>query len=119
MKFGEVIKSADFKTEKHAPVIEAPEKIKSEELFEVEVSVGKEIPHPNTIEHHIKWIDLYIQYDEDPNTLHIGRYNFGPSINEPIIKTKIKLAKSGKLIAVSYCNKHGVWENSKEIKVEV
>ena len=29
-----------------------------------------------------------------------------------------KLAKSGTLQAVSYCNIHGVWQSAKEIKVE-
>ena len=30
----------------------------------------------------------------------------------------LKLAKSGTLQAVSYCNIHGVWQSSKAIKVE-
>jgi len=118
MKFGEVLKSADFKNEKHVPVIVAPDEVKAEEFFEVEVSVGKEIAHPNTNEHHIKWIDLYIQSEGDPNTVHVGRYEFGPAVNDPFVKTKVRLVKSGKLLAVSYCNLHGVWENSKEIIVK-
>lgn len=117
MNFGEILKSADFKNEKHAPVIEAPETVNANDFFEVEVSVGKEIAHPNEVEHHIKWIDLYIQYEGDPNTVHIGRYDFGPTVNDPYVKTKVKLAKAGTLLAVSYCNKHGVWESKKEIKV--
>ncbi len=32
--------------------------------------------------------------------------------------TQVKLAKSGTIYAMSYCNIHGVWENSKDISVE-
>ncbi|WGS64482.1 class II SORL domain-containing protein [Marinitoga aeolica] len=118
MKLGDVIKSADFKNEKHVPVIDAPEKVKAGELFKVEVQVGKDIPHPNTVEHHISWIDLYIHYEGNPNTVHLGRFEFGPSVTEPHVITHIKLDKKGTLIAHSYCNLHGLWESEKEIDVE-
>ena len=29
---------------------------KADEMFAVKVSLGKEIAHPNTTEHHIRWI---------------------------------------------------------------
>ena len=44
------VKTADWKSEKHVPAIAAPAKVAAGETFEVEVYVGKEIPHPNTIE---------------------------------------------------------------------
>ncbi len=65
--------------------------MKANEEFEVEIQVGKEIKHPNTVEHHIVWLDLFVHYDNDPNTVHIGRYIFGPTLAEPHVKTKIKL----------------------------
>jgi superoxide reductase len=37
------------------PVIECPDALKSGKRFEIKVSVGKEIAHPNTTEHHIRW----------------------------------------------------------------
>ena len=52
----ELYQSADWKQEKHVPVIEAPGRIKQGELFQITVSVGKEIPHPNTTQHHNRWI---------------------------------------------------------------
>ena len=58
MKFSDVIQSADWKTEKHVPAIEAPATVKAGEVFNVTVSVGKEVAHPNTTEHHIRWIRL-------------------------------------------------------------
>ncbi|HOK87280.1 MAG TPA: class II SORL domain-containing protein [Fervidobacterium sp.] len=115
---GDYIKTADFKAEKHVPVIEAPEIVEKGEWFEVEVSVGKEIPHPNLIEHHIVWIELYAMPEGAPYILRIGRYEFSPTLEEPVIKAKIKLEKNSKLIALSYCNIHGLWEGSKNVVVK-
>ena len=70
------VQKADWKSEKHVPVIEAPEKVKAGEVFEVKIRVGKEIPHPNTTEHHIRWISLYFQPEGDKFTYQIGRYEF-------------------------------------------
>ena len=35
------------------------------EAFEVKVSLGKEIAHPNTTEHHIAWISLFFNPEGD------------------------------------------------------
>jgi superoxide reductase len=59
MRLGDRIQEADWKKEKHVPVIEVPDQVKVDEVFEVKVSLGKEIAHPNTTEHHISWISLY------------------------------------------------------------
>lgn len=130
MNIGEAIKSGDFKGEKHVPVIEAPEKVKAGELFQVQVSVGKEIPHPNKMEHHICWIQLYYKPADGAFLIELANLNFGahgavmdaaaPGIaySEPAGTVSAKLGKSGTLIALSYCNIHGLWESSKEITVE-
>ena len=59
MKFANVMKTDDWKKEKHVPVIDCQDKVKQGETLAVEISVGKEIAHPNTTEHHIRWIKLY------------------------------------------------------------
>ena len=41
------VQKADWKSEKHVPVIDAPAKVKADEPFKISVTVGKEIPHPN------------------------------------------------------------------------
>ncbi len=115
---GDCIKTGDFKAEKHVPVIVAPSKVKKGEWFEVEVSVGKDIPHPNLIEHHIAWIELYAIPDGAQYIVRIGRYEFSPTLEEPFIKAKIKLEKNSKLLALSYCNIHGLWEGTTEVAVE-
>ncbi len=113
----EFVKSGDFKGEKHVPAIIAPKKVKKDEFFEVEVSVGKEIKHPNTLEHHIKWIDLYAKVG-DKALIHLSRLDFAPVVSDPIAKVKIKLDSNATLIALSYCNLHGLWESSVEVEVE-
>ena len=108
------IKSADWETEKHVPAIVLPETIKHGEPFDVEVSVGKGVPHPNTVEHHIAWIALYYTPDGSQLPVELARAEFsahGPEVSTaPILKATVCLPKPGTLQAVSYCNLHGVWE---------
>lgn len=130
MKISDVIQSADWKTEKHAPVIEAPEKVKAGKSFPIELSVGKEIAHPNTTEHHIRWIKLYFKPENSKFVFEVATSEFnvhgestegankGPVYADPIAKAIIKLNASGTLIATSYCNIHGLWESSQPITVE-
>ena len=58
-KIGNLIQEADWKKEKHVPVIECPDEVSKDEMFDVKAGLGKEIAHPNTTEHHIRWIELY------------------------------------------------------------
>ncbi len=129
MKFGDVIQSADWKKEKHAPVIEAPAEVKAGESFAVTVSIGKEIPHPNTTEHHISWIDLYFKPEGDKFIYQVAHFDFrahgesakGPNEGvvhtDPCVKASLSIKGAGTLVAISLCNIHGVWENAQEIKV--
>jgi len=124
MGFEELIKTADWKTEKHAPVIEVPEKIKKGELTMITVSVGKEIPHPNTLEHHIEWIDVYFMPEGAKVPYHVVRFDFAAHgaaegvISEPIASFAFKTDKPGKFYVFSFCNIHGLWGNTAEVKVE-
>lgn len=114
-----LIKSADWKAEKHIPVITLLSPFKPGVPLEVEVSVGKEIPHPNTVEHHIAWVALYYVAEGSQLPVELARSEFaahGPDIfTEPVMRAKVKLPKSGTLHAVAYCNLHGLWESSLEI----
>jgi len=123
VKFGDLIYTkegaqgeAKSKGETHAAVIEAPEKVKAGEKFEVKVKVG---PHPNKVEHSIRSIELYFSEDGRAfNPIHISKLYFEPEYAEPEVTLTISLKKSGTLYALSYCNLHGVWESSKRIEVE-
>ena len=128
-ELGERIQRADWKKEKHVPVIEALEQVKAGELFEVKLSLGKEITHPNTTEHHISWISLYFHPEGKKFTYQVGRFEFsghgesaagpnqGPVYTHHEVTTSLKVSKPGTLHALALCNIHGLWENSKEIGV--
>ena len=125
----DLLQEADWKLEKHVPVIESPDAIGKGEVVPITVSVGKEIVHPNTSEHHIEWITIYFFPKGEKFPYQLGRYEFnshgasaqGPNTSgiytEPKVTLNFKSDKSGNIIAVSYCNIHGLWESSKEIGV--
>jgi len=121
-----LFQSADWKTEKHVPVIDLA---KRGDQHQVTVTVGKEIAHPNTTAHHIAWIEIYFHPEGEKFPYMIGRFDFsahGASI-EGADKSGIytsseavcffQTKKSGTLHASSYCNIHGLWANSVELKV--
>jgi superoxide reductase len=121
------IQTADWKSEKHVPVIEVS-KIEDGKVY-VKVSVGKEIPHPNTTAHHIKWIDLFFLPEGEKFPAEIGYMSFdthGESVQgadtssvytEPVTKFVFKTTKSGTLMATAYCNIHGLWKSEQELKI--
>jgi superoxide reductase len=127
--FGELYQTADWKKEKHAPVIECADEVKAGETLRVTVSVGREIPHPNTTEHHIRWIAVYFQAEGDKFPYEIGRFEFsahgeggtgpntGPAYTQPEVQIAVKLSKPGAIHATSFCNLHGLWAGGKEVKV--
>lgn len=127
--FKDTIKSADWKSEKHVPVIECPDTVKAGEMFDVKVTLGKEVAHPNTTEHHIRWITLFYLPEGGGASFQVGRFEFsahgestegpnkGPVYTNHSVVASMKVDKPGQLHAVSYCNIHGLWEYSKSISV--
>ena len=116
------VKTADWKAEKHVPVISAPATVAAGQTFEVEVTVGKGIPHPNTVEHHIAWIALHFVPDGSPVSVEIGRVDL--SSHGPVVTTastakfSVQLQKGGVLYATAYCNLHGLWSCSASLTVD-
>lgn len=122
-----LFQSADWKKEKHVPVIEAPDAVGKGEPFTVSVSVGREIAHPNTTAHHICWIDLYFLPEGAKLPVQLGRADFaahgasprgadtGPVHTAPAAVFTLSTELPGVLYAASYCNIHGLWESSLEI----
>jgi len=72
----DLVQTADWKREKHVPVIEVPDRIKKGELFPVKVTIGKEIAHPNKTEHHIAWIDVFFLPNGEKFAYQIGKVEF-------------------------------------------
>ena len=126
----ELFQSADWKKEKHVPVIEAFAQVKKGEFFQIKITVGKEIPHPNTTEHHIRWIEAYFLADGEKFPYEIGRFEFGSHgesaqgpntstvFTNPEAAISFKTDKPGVIFASSYCNIHGLWQNSFKIEVK-
>ncbi len=128
--FKDLFQSADWKAEKHVPAIDAPASVKKGEFFKVSVTVGKEIAHPNKTEHHIRWISVYFHPKGEKFPYQIAMAEFtahGESAQGPDTSTiytqheavlSFKTDKPGTLLASSYCNIHGLWQNSLEVEVQ-
>jgi len=118
-RFGDVVIPPEHEgKEKHVPHIEAPATAKAGEPFQVTVTVGKEVPHPNTIEHHIKWIQVYAKEAGQRPLVHVGTFDLGPTYAAPTVTFPVILRKTSTLYALEYCNIHGVWDNAVEVTVE-
>lgn len=129
-KIGELYQTADWKSEKHVPVIECPDEVTADEMFEVAVAVGKDVAHPNTTEHHIRWIQLVFKAEGEKFAYQVGNFEFtahgesvdgpnnGPVYTNHSVKAKLKIKKPGQLFASSYCNIHGLWESAKAVKIK-
>jgi superoxide reductase len=125
----DLYKSADWKKEKHVPVIDAPGTVQKGKLFNVNVGVGKEVSHPNTTAHHIRWIRVYFHPAGEKFPYHIVTAEFashGESsegadtstvYTHPECTLSFKTEKPGTILATSYCNIHGLWEGSREVQV--
>jgi superoxide reductase len=125
---GGFYKTADWKTEKHVPAIDCPTQAAAGETVTARGVVGKEIPHPNTTAHHIRWITVYFK-PEQGNIYQVAHAEFsahgesvdgadtGPLYTNPDVSLAFKLTQTGTLIATSLCNIHGRWESSQEITV--
>lgn len=114
--------SGDWKGEKHVPAIQAPESVNAGDVVEVKATIGEAEPHPNTFEHHISWVKIYFQPEGAKFPIEIATADFaahGESdlFTEATASAKFKATTSGTIMATSYCNIHGLWENSVELKV--
>lgn len=114
MRFGDILNTKEKEgKEKHVPVIEIKKGAEGGEDL-INITVGKEVPHPNTIEHHIKWIQFY-GVKKTNQVIHLGTFDIGPTYAAPKVTTYVKTSEFKTLIALEYCNIHGVWENSLDI----
>ena len=117
MDFTELFKAPESEgKEKHVPIIERGKGHGGTHENIVIVTVGKEVAHPNTIEHHIVWIDLFGVKKETNQVIFIGRCEFSATISEPTATFKVvNLDQYKALGAISYCNIHGVWKSTLEL----
>jgi len=109
MGINKYIKTADEGKEKHIPDINVKECSTCGELS-VTIQVGKEVIHPSTPEHSIKTITLYGATDEG-KLEQLTVFQLGDQNTVARVRTSVKKGQYKKLIATSYCNIHGLWEN--------
>lgn len=119
MTLKDIIKEADWKNEKHVPTIDIIKK--EDNVVTIKAQVGKEIKHPNTTEHHIEWIELYFHPEGENFPILLGKTSFsahgssaeGPNsstiYSEPELTVSFQTQKTGTILALSYCNIHGLW----------
>ncbi len=128
-KIGTLYQTDDWKKEKHVPAIECPDSFPSGEMVPVTVTLGKEVAHPNTTEHHIRWIRVYFRPEESDFAYEVASCEFGAHgastegadtstvYTHHTVTFEFKTEKPGEIFATSFCNIHGLWEDSREIRV--
>ena len=115
MRFGAILKNKEAEgREKHVPIIEVGKGRGEAGADIVHVVVGREVPHPNTVEHHIAWIELF-GMKTDGQVSDLGRAEFAPSYTSPNVRFQVPVGQFKSFCALAYCNLHGVWENCLEV----
>ena len=116
MNFAEIIKAGkDEGSEKHVPCIEIDKGHKSRKDI-IRVIVGHDTPHPNTVEHHIAWIELYGLKKDNDQVISLGRATWAPVYSNPNVRFQInQIGDFKSFYALAYCNIHGLWGNSLEV----
>ena len=113
MAFGDILKDQEYGgKEKHLPTIEISKG--SDSAGVITVMVGKEVAHPNTVEHHIAYLEVYgVKGDEQ--VVALAKADFGPSYTSPKVTIETSLADIETVYAISYCNIHGLWQNGAKV----
>lgn len=96
---------------KHVPMIHIGGTPKTGEAFEVTVWVGEQLAHPSEAEHHIEFIDLYL------DDMFIARCDLTWGYTDPKACFTVRLDHSGTLRAYERCNIHGDWAYSLDVTI--
>lgn len=91
---------------KHVPMIHVEGTPAAGETFPVTVWVGEQLSHPNEADHHIEFIDLYL------DDKFVARCDLTWGVTEPKVTFNISIDSSGTLRAYERCNLHGDWTYS-------
>jgi superoxide reductase len=117
------LQTAERKTRSHTPVIECPDKVEADKIFQIKISLGDSTGHPDTNEHHVRRLSLYYSDSDGKTVRQITGVEFQShspgkdalSRYETIVDAKI--TESGILHAMAYCNVHGLAEAIRQITV--
>ena len=106
--------------DRHSPFIHCEGTAKAGEPFAVTVKMGNEYSHPDDFDHFIEGIQLY-----NGESL-IAKADFvagmlggqGAKGHATVTFNIVPSGKKLKLVAQSYCTKHGIWEST-PVEVDV
>ena len=117
MRVGELYTAPEHEgKEKHVPQIEIAKGAGPRGADLVRVVVGKEVPHPNLVEHHIAWVQLFGVKKETGQVIDLGRCNFSPTFTQPDVSYQVEnVAQFKSLCATEYCNIHGLWDSCVQV----
>jgi len=103
--------------DRHSAFVHCEKSAKKGEKFTVKVKIGDEYQHPDDPDHHIAWVQLW----NDQKMLAQANLVEGALGNAPgnvEVDFHIVPKRTLRLMAHSFCTKHGLWE-SEEVIVEV
>jgi len=103
--------------DRHSAFVHCANTAKKGEKFTVKVKVGEEYSHPDDFDHYISYVQLW------NGEMMLGTAHFTPGAlgNQPgqvEVDFHIVPQKNLKLMATSFCTKHGLW-HSEVVEVEV
>lgn len=107
--------------DRHTPHVDAPSSVRSGEPFAVTIRMGQDYVHPDVDDHHIQRMQLFNGDKLLATAVYEpGAFTAGLPEAKGFSKAvfQIALEKKGRLSAMSYCTKHGLWV-SEEMVVEV
>lgn len=100
----------------HSPVIKAPDTVQVEQVFPVEVAIGR-VPHPMGPTHWIEHLQLNIGNEPAGNVIFRSHgYVKAASAFNVVLGQDLK-GKTVSLIVQVKCNLHGIWQNYTNIEV--
>ncbi len=103
--------------DRHSAFVYCDDNAKKGEKFKVKIKVGDKYKHPDDPDHYIAWVQLWNgEKMLSQATLTEGAFGNVPANVE--VDFYIIPQKNLKLVAHSFCTKHGLWQ-SEEVAVEV
>ncbi len=103
--------------DRHSAFVHCNDNAKKGEKFKVKVKVGDQYKHPDDSDHYIAWVQLWNgEKMLSQVTLVEGAFGNVPANVE--VDFYIIPQKNLKLVAHSFCTKHGLWQ-SEEVAIEV
>lgn len=128
-QLGPLFQIEEGRRERHIPVIDCPENVAAGKPFAISVTIGKDVNHPNTTDHHIKWVQVFFRPENDKFSYQIAHCDFaahgdsaagpgkGPVVTDHRVSVVVSVNGTGRIYALSLCNRHGLWESGKDLQV--